>query len=544
MSIFDSAVDEAAERMTSTSSGSDNDDRSSGVGATTASLQGREATVEVAGEQVPVQEPDTVKTDEDGTWLTGGGRYGRPRGREALQARQIVETSAMQAIGNGIVDQLLGGELAFESDDDDPDSAEAELQALLREVLTGPHLGDVDLDDLLTAAVFDMLGPGNAYWQLHPPAEDSGVDLPVVALSSLDALTIRHNTDRNGVPRDPPYYQAQGAFTSDGAGTLGNVDPTPLERDQLAVMHYPRGHRSNSFYPTSPALQVKEWLEILANSTTHHNRFYSDNEIPPGLIQIMQGSEQTVENVKEKIQAASGDPRDVPVIGGEGGAQWLDLGGTAVNLNIIEEQRWFFQMCLASLGLGKQELGFIEDVNRSNGEVESSRIYKRITGPFAKKFEQAFTHVARQFDVYTALEEPFRIKLRFTDPREERAREQRLREMYEAGGLTLREYVRRRGDEDLADNEMTVTIGDEEIPYGDLPKHVLEHKLRAARADADAEADMNGSSSEPSATERPADDHGDDYDVTDSDEDDAQYGPHNGRCEEADEEVNLIVHVN
>jgi len=257
-------------------------------------------------------------------------------------------------------------------------------------------------------------------------------------------------------------------------------------------MHYPRGNRSYKFYPTSPSMQVKMWLEILTNSTTHHNRFYSDNEIPPGLIQVI--GEQNVDSIKDKIEAASGDPRDVPVIGGDGGAQWIELGGTAVNLNIIEEQRWFFQLCLASLGLGKQELGFIEDVNRSNGEVESSRIYKRITGPFAKQFENAFQHVAQQFDVYNALDEPFDIKLRFSDPREERAREERLRQIYEAGGLTRREYIRRRGDEDLADSDMTVTINGETIDYGDFPKDVLEHKLREARSDPESAADRGGGS--------------------------------------------------
>lgn len=82
-----------------------------------------------------------------------------------------------------------------------------------------------------------------------------------------------------------------------------------------------------------------------------------------------------------------------------------------------------------------------------------------------------------------SLDEPFAIRLRFTDPREERAREQRLREMYQAGGLTLRQYIRRRGDEDLADNDLTVEIDGEEIPYGDHPKHVVEHLLQAARGD-------------------------------------------------------------
>ncbi len=483
MGIFDKATQEVAERMTSDSNGDDQPPPS--TSATTATMVGsRAAESTVAGETVTVEEPSTVQSEDD-TWLTGTNKYGWPRGREALEAREIVQTSAMQSITNGIVDQLVGGELAFESDGDEVDSAEADVQELIRDVLEGPHLMDDDLDDLITAAVEDMMGPGNAYWQLLGPENGS---LPVVSLVPLDALTVRHNYNRHGYPQDPPYYQAPSAFAGQGVGGLSDVDPTALQTEDVAVMHYPKGRRTHKVYPMSPSLQVREWLEILANSTTHHNRFYSDNEIPPGLIQVM-GS-QNVDGIKDKIEAASGDPRDVPVIGGEGGAQWIELGGTAVNLNIIEEQRWFFQMCLASLGLGKQELGFIEDVNRSNGEVESSRIYKRITGPFAKQFQKAFEHIASQFDVYQGLNDPFDIKLRFSDPREERAREQRLREMYEAGGLTLRQYIRRRGDEDLADNEMTVEMNGEAIDYGDLPKWVAEHKLREARADSDADKDI------------------------------------------------------
>jgi hypothetical protein len=485
MNPFDEATRQARDRL---DTDPDQSTEPAAAGAT-ARLDSQRATVDVAGESVPIEEPDTVKTDDDGTWLSGDNQYGRPRGRDAIEARQIVETSAMQAIGNGIVDQLLGGELAFESNSDDVDSTESEVRRLIRDVLTGPHLGGADLDDLITAAVFDMLGPGNAYWQLHPSADG---DIPVVALSTLDALTIRHNVDRHGVPQDPPYWQAHGAFSGDGVAGLGSVDPAKLQAEQLAVMHYPRGHRSHSYYPESPALQVREWLEILTNSTTHHNRFYSDNKIPPGLIQVMQGSDQTVQNVKDKIQAASGDPRDVPVIGGDGGAQWLDLGGTAVNLNIIEEQRWFFNMCLGALGLGKHELGFTEDANRSNGEVEATRIYKRIAGPFSKQFQGAFTHVARQFDVYNALDDPFDIRLDFTDPREQHAREDRFRQQYQTGLRTFNDFQELVGN-DPGEMDTTVEIADGvEIDYGDKPKPVVESLMIARRMEALNDGDGGG----------------------------------------------------
>jgi len=155
-----------------------------------------------------------------------------------------------------------------------------------------------------------------------------------------------------------------------------------------------------------------------------------------------------------------------------------------VNLNIIEEQKWFYQLCLGAVGLGKAEVGMIDDVNRANGEIESQRVFKRVTGPFRKQFEEAFLHVARQFDAFNDLGEPFTPTLAFSDPREERAKEERLRQGFEQGTLTLRQYLRRTGDEDLAedDERFTVEIDGDTVEYGDHPQWVARRLLSAAGA--------------------------------------------------------------
>jgi len=454
----------------------------------------RASEVDVAGESVTIESPETTQPDsETGNWLTGGDAYGLPRGIDAIENRQIVQTSAMQSIVNGIVDQLLGGDLAFLDDEDALDAlgpqgmdAVDSFKPLLRDVLTGPHMGDEDLDDLVTAAVEDMLGVGNAYWQ---PLSAEGDGPPVVALTTLDPLTIRHNYDEHGYPETPPYWQAAGAFAGGTVASLGTVDPVPLESDDLIVMRYPKGNRSYKRYPVSAAWQVKEWLEILANSTTHHNRYYSDNEIPPGMLQIVDATNTTVENIKNKVQEASGDPRDMPVVGGDAPANWIEMGGTAINLDIIQEQQWFYELCLGSLGLGKAEVGMIEDVNRANGKIEAERVFKRVGGPFGKQFEQAFVEIARQFDVFRELGEPFTPTLAYTDPREEAAQQERLRQEFETGTITLKEYHRRSGNEDLAsdDDRFTVAIGGEEVDYGAHPWPVAKRLLAAAGAtDPDA----------------------------------------------------------
>lgn len=464
MSIFKQAVEEAARETTRTE---------------------KDAETTIGGASVDIGEPTSSQGGDDGTWLTGSNKYGRPRGREAREAAQIQQTWPMEIITNGIVDQLLGGTIGFQSDDDDDvDQAEADLQALVGDVLRGPHLRGQDFDDLISAAVADMVGPGNAYWEVLPAADGS---LPVAALEPVDALTVRHNVDEHGVPDDPPYYQAPFA---DGT-SLASASPAKLEGHQLVELRYPGSNRSGRIYPRSPAQQVRGALEALVNSTTHHNRYYADDQIPAGFIQIMGANDTSLSNIEDKLQAAAGDPRSVEVIGGEGAAQWIEMGGTAINLDVIEEQKWFLQLCLAAFGLSKQEINLIDDVNRSTSDGQLQITHKRITTPFARTIGQAISRqVLPQFDLYRELGQPFDVVLQHSDPAQERAREAHLMELYDAGAITYRELRQRMGDE-VADDELTVTIDGQDVAWGDLPKDVREHVLRDARSDPDADADAD-----------------------------------------------------
>ena len=493
MSLFDDAEDAAADRagVAPETDDTDPDPRPRAAqGATTVEVEERATAVTIAGETVEVEETDTVQTSDDGggTWLTAH-KYGKPRGSDAIQNRQIVQTSAMQAIVNGVAGQLIGGELAFEGRDDVLDELSdaeqetaADLRSVLRDVLEGPHLPNRSLDQMIVAAVEEMMGVGQAVWHLRSSADGR---VPVAALEGLDPLTVRLNIDEHNEFGDPPYWQAPKSYFESGLGALGgNFDPVPLQHEDVAILDYPYGTRDYRTYPVSPAWQVREWLEILANSTTHHNRYYDDGQLPAGLVQVVNASDQTVDTIRNEIQNAAGDPRKAPVVGGEGGAQWLELGGQAVNLDLIQEQKWFFQMCLGSLGLGKAEVGLIEDVNRSNGEIEATRVYKRVAGPFIDQFANAMRKVCDQFDAYRELGRPFVPTIVLSDPREERAKEERLRDQYKAGTLTLRQYARRTGDTEIAedDDEWQVELNGETVNYGDHPRWVVERLFAAAGA--------------------------------------------------------------
>jgi len=439
---------------------------------------GRDAETTIGGETLEIEDSQTVQSLSDSYLTAGSNLHGVPRGREAYEARQIARTQPMQIILNAIVDQLTGGDLAYPSDDEETDQAEADLQTLVDDILVGPHLDGADFDDLVAAAVADMVGPGNAYFEVLEP---EGSDLPVAALKPVDPLTVRHNVDETRTPQDPPYFQAPFQTLSGTIVSAGDASPTPLQQEDLVVMAYPGSYRSDRIYPLSPAMQVKEWLEVIADSTTHHGRYYRDNELPPGVLTARDATQGDIDSLKEELEAAKGDPRAAPVVGTD--ARWVEVGGSAVDLNVIEEQKWFLRLCAAAFGIPQTELGMVEDVNRAEGDNQLSLVHKRVTGPLAKTIGQAITRqLLPQFDLYQSLDRPFSVELKFSDPRQERAQESFVRDRWNAGLATYQEVRNDIGEGD-PDDETTVTINGTTIDYGEHPQHVVEALLVDARND-------------------------------------------------------------
>ena len=81
-----------------------------------------------------------------------------------------------------------------------------------------------------------------------------------------------------------------------------------------------------------------------------------------------------------------------------------------------------------------------------------------------------------------------------------------LRKEYEAGKLTLNQYVRRAGDEDIAEDEdrFTVEIGGETVDYGDHPKWVAQ-RLMSQLGATDPEGTGDGGTNDQDSDGRAAD---------------------------------------
>lgn len=451
----------------------------------------------IGGETVNLGSSNTVETDQGDSFL-GKSHNGIPRDEDAFAAKQLGQTAIAESVKNIIISQLTGGELAFPMDSVDDDETPDEIQTLrefFRDLLEGPHLADDDWDDLVAAAVSDMADIGNAYWEVIPSKDGS---LPVASLKPVAALSVKHNVDKNGAFEEPAYYQAPVGIAG-GSFTTAGATPQELERDELITMRWPGSRRAGRTYPMAPMMQVKEWLELLMNSTTSHGRYYDDNEIPAGFLQVMSANQTDIDRIKVKMQEAAGDPHSAPVIGGDGPANWIEMGGQAINLDVIQEQQWFINLVLGAFGIPKQELSLVEDVNRSTSSEQASMIYKRVTKPVSQSLtDPVERQLLPQFDAYSNLsrELQFGCKIAYSDPQRERAQEEHVRARFEAGGMSYNEYRQLLGEDP---GETVVLIDGAEVDYGPHPWPVVQELFAAARGD-------------PPTVDQPSDDDGEQED--------------------------------
>lgn len=448
--------------------------------ATTAGAAAAKAIEDPDG--VDSEQSQTIQPIDEDSWLNVN-EYGIPRGQEAHEAQQLAQTAPFEIVKSAVVDQITGGELAFPTPDEDSGELGTDAQALrdvFRDVLTGPHLLGDDFDDLVTAAIADMLEQGDAHWETLA-AESNPEAFPVRKLKPVPSITIQYNVDEHGDWQDTPYYQAPYQSFAGGSIAMGDIEPNELSHNDLVSMRWPGSRRPDRIYPLSPALQVKQYLEALKNNILHLNRWYKDDEIPAGMVAALEASEDDVQSIKETIEDASGDPRTAPVVGTD--AKWVEMGGTAIDLDLIEEQKWFLQLVWGALGLSKNEIGLVEDVNRDASSNQSEIIYKRITLPVTKTICQAVKRqVFSQFDAYESLGEPFGFSIDHVDPVREQRRQERLDTRWQEGTLSFNEQAQRRGEEP-GDTEIELPNG-RSFDYGPHPKWIGETLIDAHRKES------------------------------------------------------------
>jgi len=429
----------------------------------------------IDGERVDLAEPMTGVTFDDGATAFMAGNHGRPRPRDFWTAKELGQTPPMQLIKITVAQQLTGGRPEVTSPDDDLAGAAADMAALIKDIYDGPHFQELSFDNLVTAAVSDLLDLGWAYWEVLP---SEGNEFPVAGFKPLPPLQIQHtvNDDTGDLGSDPAFWQVP--FKRSGNSITNNGDAVALERDRMVVMRDPQSTRSDSLYGESVATKVREWLELIVDVDVHQKRHYSDSQLPAGFLHFTGAiQDDDLESIENDIAEASGDPHDLVTTSSDGDVSWIPVGESVVDLDAIQEQTWYFKLVLAAAGLNANELGIVEGSGFAKETPALQRaIYKKVTKPMMNAILQPQNHqVLPQImdGLSGSVEQPLELTIERFDPVQEQIERDETMDEWREKAVSLNELRGGIGRDGIDLTAEVPELGGE-VNIADLPRYVVD----------------------------------------------------------------------
>jgi len=175
-------------------------------------------------------------------------------------------------------------------------------------------------------------------------------------------------------------YKGNAAYFQYG-WTAGSM-PVPFGRREIVYMM--QNPRADSIYGRSPIEVLQETILNLIYGIEFNLDFYTNNNMPEGVISLLGANQQHVEQFRENFEAqfkykdSMGNKRKkfftYPISTSEVAFTPFQL--SAKDMEIITQQEWFTKLVWMCFGVTADEMGFTEDSNKSVGESQI-KVFKR-----------------------------------------------------------------------------------------------------------------------------------------------------------------------
>ena len=168
-------------------------------------------------------------------------------------------------------------------------------------------------------------------------------------------------------------------------GWISGARPVPFGKKE--IIWFERNPRTDSIYGRSPVQVLADTIQTLIYSIEHNLEYFSDNEIPRGIIGLeganseeVQGfREQWKENQRVKDNAGNWKKKfhHIPVTNKTPTFTRLEL--TNSELELLEGQKWWAKLVWACFGVTSTELGYTEDAKGMSNQIVQSNVFKKRT---------------------------------------------------------------------------------------------------------------------------------------------------------------------
>ena len=408
---------------------------------------------------------------------------GIPRFEDLLSLRVLERSPTLSLPLNTVRTQVTTPDWGVRPTVDDPTTAHQEAAEEIDRFFRGNfNQNEQTFENLLKLFVTDLLSPDTGTLELVP-TDTATFDDGSHALAEiyhLDGITMAKELDQHGVIPDPPnaaYYQFAPRSAlgfrdwDDVLDALGSqrtssilraygrqqYEPIPFTRDRVVWLE--RNPQSATNYGFGKVQQCRYWAEILLNVDLSNNTYFSENEIPQGIMAIQSGSETELRRNRQYMRdTIRGETDHVAPMFDATPEQidWIPIQGTPEELQFLDSQQWYHKLVWYIFGLNQGEIGDFESGNRSMGDYHARQVYRQTTKPLIDDIVATLND-----DVLPKMEAYWRV-----DGEVEFYAELQ-HEMMEA-------LERERQQEDLKQglttpNEIRQQRGKEGVPWGDLP---------------------------------------------------------------------------
>ncbi len=204
-------------------------------------------------------------------------------------------------------------------------------------------------------------------------------------LYAYDGGTFTKNPDVHGIlPETWSYFQYG-----------WNTGARPIAFNKNEVVYMMRYPRTDNIYGLGRVEILKNVIQLLIYGVDSNLEYFTSNSVPKGILKMINANKSDIHAFRSsweqamKVQDEAGNWRrqfhKMPIMNQDG--EFIRVGFSNVELELLEQQKWFSKLVLACFGVTPSEAGFTEDSNRATDVVQSNVFKRKAIAPLVNLLE-------------------------------------------------------------------------------------------------------------------------------------------------------------
>jgi len=397
--------------------------------------------------------------------------FGYPRNVNLFEIRRLAATPYVEMCISTIIDEVSAVPWIIGVEEGEEEEGKEDQLEHVRKFFDNPNTNKESFEKIMRKVIRDILevDSGIIVKQFNLKEE-------MVGLVAKDGATFTKNpniygmfTDRDELLIDASIVRSAKEGFNIGAGALTYTEARergayfqygwvtgirPIPFGKREIVWFEQHPRTDQFYGRSPIEILADTIQMLIYGIDSNLKYYSDNNIPRGVLGLEDSDADAVEAFSDKWNEKNREadivgnwvrkPYHIPIINKK--PTFTRIQFSNLELEAIAQQKWFSKMVWAVFGVTATELGYTEDAKGMANQIVQSQVFrKRAINPLLRMIEFHINkEIISEFE-YEGIE----FKYKMFDVEEERKKA----ELYKIQMATFRTPNEIRRDEGLEELE-------------------------------------------------------------------------------------------